>query len=167
MDANFLRKILMLFRSSLVSFLFYFIILGMLYPISITVFAKQYFPFLARGSILYVNNNPIGSVLIGQEFKSNKFFWGRGSYQYLDKQNIPLELRTVSASLIDPHISVEGAIFQAQRVATAQNLPLSYIKCIIKESVEDLSFGFMGVKKINVLKLNASLINSVKSCNNG
>jgi K+-transporting ATPase ATPase C chain len=55
------------------------LILGILYPIAITGITQAIFPHRASGSILVNNGKVIGSVLIGQKFESDRYFWPRPS----------------------------------------------------------------------------------------
>jgi K+-transporting ATPase ATPase C chain len=49
------------------------------YPLVVTGIAKVFFPKQANGSLIYRNQKPIGSSLIGQPFDNPKYFWGRPS----------------------------------------------------------------------------------------
>ena len=66
-------------KTSVIVLLFFSILTGLIYPISITFFAQKFFPYQANGSLVKQNNNIVGSKLIGQEFKSDKYFHGRPS----------------------------------------------------------------------------------------
>lgn len=55
------------------------LITGVLYPITVTIIAQSFFPWRANGSMLSQNGVIIGSELIGQQFASAKYFWGRPS----------------------------------------------------------------------------------------
>lgn len=57
----------------------YTILLGVLYPLFITVLFQTLFPNKTGGSIIYKDNNAVGSALIGQSFSSDKYFWPRPS----------------------------------------------------------------------------------------
>lgn len=52
---------------------------GMAYPVVITGIAQALFPDAASGSVLFRDGTPVGSRLIGQNFSSPKYFWGRPS----------------------------------------------------------------------------------------
>ncbi len=70
---------------------------------------------------------------------------------------LPPELAAASGAGLDPHISVNAAMYQAKRVAEARGLPLSQVETIIRES-EFAPGGFLTPDRlVNVLELNLAL----------
>jgi len=61
-------------------FLILTIVTGIAYPLFITGIVQVVFPAKANGSLIYKNNNLIGSKLIGQEFDSAIYFTSRPSF---------------------------------------------------------------------------------------
>jgi K+-transporting ATPase ATPase C chain len=59
--------------------LFFTVLTGIAYPLLVTGVAQLAFKDRANGSIVYQNGKPVGSILIGQSFTSDKYFWSRPS----------------------------------------------------------------------------------------
>lgn len=59
--------------------LIFVIILGIIYPLTMTGVSRLVFPEKAKGSLLYNKDELIGSSLIGQKFTEDRWFQGRPS----------------------------------------------------------------------------------------
>lgn len=70
---------------------------------------------------------------------------------------IPTDLITSSASGLDPHISVEAARYQAQRVASARRLDVEIVRDLVDKETEQRQWLVFGEPRVNVLKLNLAL----------
>ena len=70
---------------------------------------------------------------------------------------VPAELLTASASGLDPHLSLAGALWQAPRVAKARGVAPERLSALVRSSMEDRDWGFLGEPRVNVLLLNLAL----------
>jgi len=79
----------------------------------------------------------------------------------VDKKEIPSELLFASGSGLDPHISVEAAYFQIDRISKARGLDSltrkNEIKQLIYQATTKRHSGFFAEPCVNVLVLNISL----------
>ena len=66
-------------RPSIIILLALTLITGLAYPLAMTAIAGVIFPDQAAGSLIERDGKVIGSGLIGQEFKEDKYFHGRPS----------------------------------------------------------------------------------------
>jgi len=60
-------------------FLTFTILTGIIYPLMITGIAELFFKEKSKGSLIYLDGKLVGSSLIGQDFKSEKYFHSRPS----------------------------------------------------------------------------------------
>ena len=72
----------------------------------------------------------------------------------VSKDRIPSDMVTASGSGLDPDISLQGAMIQADRVAQARNISKDKILSLINSHIEK---SINGIEKINVLQINIAL----------
>ena len=70
---------------------------------------------------------------------------------------VPVDLVTTSASGLDPHISVAGAHYQADRVARARGIAPEAVRLAVERHTEGRLLGILGEPRVNVLALNLEL----------
>lgn len=167
------------------------VITGVIYPLFILLLGNVFFKEKSQGSLIIGSGGKIiGSKLIAQPLIGEKYFLSRdslvkgptnipyNSYEYNDliikKEKflkefngnkvdiIPLDLITSSASGLDPHISLESANYQIERVAKNRDMEIKDVSKILDKYKEGKNFGFLGEEKINVLLVNLELDNISK-----
>ena len=70
---------------------------------------------------------------------------------------VPADAVTGSASGLDPHISLENAHLQADRVAKARGLKPEQVRDLVQQYTDSADLGFLGDPGVNVLRLNLAL----------
>lgn len=74
-----------------------------------------------------------------------------------DERPIPADLVTASGAGLDPHISLEGALFQAPRVAEARGVAPSAVTAVVRGMASAPGAFFTKGRIVNVLELNLAL----------
>jgi len=69
----------------------------------------------------------------------------------------PVDLVTASGSGLDPDISPEGALYQAERVAQARGLPIEKVRSLIERETNRSGAWIGAPPRVNVLLLNLAL----------
>src|SRR6185437_560206 len=160
--------------------IFFFVLLGLLYPLAETGIGQAFFNHNANGSL-----TANGSTLVGQQWKGPQWFQGRpdgddpmatgGSNlgprskelvkdvkdqaTKLEKEGITptQDLITTSGSGVDPDISPADAYAQVNAVAHARGLSAATVHQLVANHVQQRELGFLGSSYVNVLELNESL----------
>ena len=74
-----------------------------------------------------------------------------------NRQPIPVDLLTASASGLDPDISVAAARYQVARVARLRGKPAAAVSALVDQARTGRQFGVLGEPRVNVLALNLAL----------
>jgi K+-transporting ATPase ATPase C chain len=69
----------------------------------------------------------------------------------------PIDLVTASGSGLDPHLSVESAMLQAERIARLRGTDVERVRAIILDQIEGAYLGFIGEPVVDVLRVNLAL----------
>jgi len=107
----------------------------------------------------------IQPVKDGSDIQSNFFDMWRQDHADADLQDVPGDMVTTSASGLDPHITLENAEFQLDRVASKWATDTKRDPAQVHKEIEDLLqqdaeapfYGLVGEKIINVLEVNLEL----------
>lgn len=81
----------------------------------------------------------------------------RAAYEAENGQPAPIDAVTGSASGLDPDISPENALAQAERIAKARGVEAGAVLDLIETHVESPLLGLYGLPRINVLETNLAL----------
>jgi len=155
------------------------ILFGLLYPLTITLIAYFTGPNNGKGDMTligqsfttdkYFNSRP--SAVNYNAAATGGSNYGPSNPEYLaqvderineflkhnptvKKEDIPVDLVTASGGGLDPHISIQAAIVQIERIAKARGVSNETISEVIQANTEK---PILGPSYINVLKLNKAL----------
>lgn len=81
----------------------------------------------------------------------------RAAFQALNGAPAPIDAVTASGSGLDPHISPETALAQADRIAAARGADPVAVRALIDGAVEAPVLGLFGESRVNVLLTNLAL----------
>jgi K+-transporting ATPase ATPase C chain len=160
-------------------FLVLTLITGAIYPLIVTFFGQALFASKANGSLIYsLDGKLLGSELIAQGFKGDRYFWPRPSavdynplpsggsnlgptskalkekWEERRKAGLSGDMLAASASGLDPHISPESAYAQVARVARARGKTEDEVGGVVRSLSEGPQLGFLGESRVNVVRLN-------------
>lgn len=169
------------------------VILGIGYPVAVFGVGRL-MPDRTDGSLISVDDEVVGSALIGQSFDGDAWFHSRPSAagdgydplssgasnlgpentelvatieerraeiaerEGVEPDQVPADAVTASGSGLDPHISPAYAELQIPRVALANDLSQDQVRELIAQATTGRELGFLGEPRVNVVELNAALL---------
>ncbi|MFJ7735384.1 potassium-transporting ATPase subunit KdpC [Lysinibacillus sp. NPDC097287] len=80
----------------------------------------------------------------------------------VQREQIPSDLMTASGSGLDPHISVDAAFIQMERIVKASGIPADEVEAIIEANTDSRLFGVFGEDTVNVLGANIDIYKKLK-----
>ncbi|KAB2349740.1 potassium-transporting ATPase subunit C [Actinomadura rudentiformis] len=107
-------------------------------------------PFLATYKGVKVECNTYG-----EDYSTGQVVPVRG--QAPARPVVPADAVTASGSGLDPHISVEYAKLQVNRIAQTRSIPVGQVTALIDKHTTGRAAGFMGEPSVIVLELNIDL----------
>ncbi len=128
------------------------LICGLFYPFLITGIGQVFFANQANGDLVQLNGQTVGSNLIAQNFTLPIFFHTRNE----------TNSATVSASGVDPDITLQDAYSQIPGVSNATNIPEASLTNMLNQNQEG-TFWIFGNPYVNVLRINLLLIKEYPS----
>lgn len=81
----------------------------------------------------------------------------RAAWEDLNSEAAPIDAVTASASGLDPHISPQTALGQANRIATARGVDAGAVRALIEAATQDRTLWLFGAPRVNVLETNLAL----------
>jgi K+-transporting ATPase ATPase C chain len=124
---------------------------GLVFPLVVAGIAQVLLHDQANGSLAHLNGSngrTVGSYFIAQNFSQPFFFHSRNL--------------TLSASGVDPDITLNDALSQIPRISAATNITQTNLSNLVNRNIERTSFVF-GDEYVNVLRLNLALIQNFQT----
>jgi K+-transporting ATPase ATPase C chain len=167
-------------RRSVLAFVVFFVICGLVYPAIETLIGQTFLSHQVNGSL-----SANGSTLIGQTWKGPKWFHGRpdadnplaSGGSNLGPQSKALaaqtaknigalrrlgiaptnDLVTSSGSGVDPDITPADALAQVNMISIARGIAPTTLRRLITENTVGPELDIFGASDVDVLKLNLAL----------
>jgi K+-transporting ATPase ATPase C chain len=97
------------------------------------------------------NNGPTSAALIAAVAER------RAAWEELNGTPAPIDAVTASGSGLDPDISPETALAQADRIAAARGADPAAVRTLIENAIAGPTLGLYGERRVNVLLTNIAL----------
>lgn len=81
----------------------------------------------------------------------------RAAWEAAQGTTAPIDAVTASGSGLDPHVSPENALAQANRIAAARGVDAAAVRARIEAAIEGPFLGLYGEPRVNVLLTNIAL----------
>ncbi len=157
------------------------VLLGVLYPLTMTGIGQLVFHDKVNGQLITKDDKVVGSKLIGQTFEGDTYLHGRpqevSQLSPVSKEQeelvtqrvkqtqelegttdkVPSDLVLASGSGLDPEISVEAAKYQVPRIAEKRHVTEKIVNDIINEHTTGVDNFMLSNKRVNVLEVNLAL----------
>ena len=156
------------FKKALLSVITFTVFCGFIYTMVMTGICQVLFPNSANGKIIEVNGVKYGSELLGQQYTSDRYMWGRITKidvsTYKDTEGN--QLAYAAPSNLSPASEdyekliaqrVDAAKYQVERLARENNMSKEEVNDIIEKCTNHKVLGFFGEETVNVLKVNLML----------
>ena len=79
------------------------------------------------------------------------------AYGATGSNRLPADLAAASGGGLDPHVSLDGALYQVARVAAARGIPEAQVRALVEQNAFAPGGPFTGTRIVNVLVLNRAL----------
>ncbi len=113
--------------------------------------SSNYDPLASGGS----NLAPAGSTLLDAVEKRVAAI--RMEHGLSEDAAVPADLVLASASGLDPEISVQSALLQAESIAAARGIGAQGVRSLVQRVARSPFLGAFGEERVNVLRLNLAL----------
>jgi K+-transporting ATPase ATPase C chain len=118
--------------------------------------------FWPRPSVCDHGTLPSGASNLGPTSKELRELMAERSIHWIAANGspVPPEMLTASGSGLDPHISLEAAIAQLQRIARVRRWKPGQIEAArmsLRKCTEQPMLGFIGQQRVNIFLLNLTL----------
>jgi K+-transporting ATPase ATPase C chain len=111
-------------------FVLFSVLTGIAYPLLVTGIGQAVFTQAANGSIIEADGKPVGSSLIGQQFSSPGYFWGRLSatspQPYNGASSSGSNLGPLNPALVDA-VKARIEILRAADPGNTQAVPIDLV----------------------------------------